>query len=270
MAPKQVPSPSGPHGERAFNAPTALVWLLVLLVAIHAVRTLLLDPFGETDLILLRELAFVPAALGEALGLADRDTIAETLARQPDAVSALRLQLATLLLDGGFRPWTLLTYGLLHAGWEHVIFNSLWMLAFGAPVFRRFGPGRALAFLAACTVAAALLHGLLNPAEVLPVIGASGGVSGLTAAAMRFVLPGGGPLDLAEAHWRPAPPLRVALADGRVLVFLAVWFGINLLAGLGLPLGGEAGQMIAWEAHVGGFLAGLLLFPLFDPRGASA
>ncbi len=64
----------------------------------------------------------------------------------------------------------------------------------------------------------------------------------------------------------PAAPLLVALRNPRVLAFVGVWFGLNLLFGLGSVsfLVGE-NQSVAWEAHVGGFLAGLLLFSLFDP-----
>lgn len=71
-------------------------------------------------------------------------------------------------------------------------------------------------------------------------------------------------------QWRgnmhlPAVPLLTALRDPRVLVFLVVWFGINLLFGMGsVPLLGN-GQPVAWQAHVGGFLAGLVLFGFFDP-----
>jgi membrane associated rhomboid family serine protease len=68
-----------------------------------------------------------------------------------------------------------------------------------------------------------------------------------------------------DTHRVPAAPLLVALRNPRVLTFLVVWFGLNLLFGLGsLPLGSEH-QTVAWEAHVGGFLAGLLLFSAFDP-----
>ncbi len=63
----------------------------------------------------------------------------------------------------------------------------------------------------------------------------------------------------------PALPLTGVLSDPRVLAFLAVWFGINILFGLGsLPItGGD--QVVAWQAHIGGFLAGLFLFSWFDP-----
>lgn len=56
----------------------------------------------------------------------------------------------------------------------------------------------------------------------------------------------------------------MVLRDRRVIGFVAVWFVINLAFGLGAPVGAETGT-IAWQAHIGGFLAGLLLFPLFDP-----
>ena len=56
-----------------------------------------------------------------------------------------------------------------------------------------------------------------------------------------------------------------ALRNPRVLAFLAVWFGINIVFGIGAIAVGSAEQSVAWQAHIGGFLAGLLLFSLFDP-----
>ena len=63
----------------------------------------------------------------------------------------------------------------------------------------------------------------------------------------------------------PAAPLVVALRNPRVLTFLGVWFALNLLFGLGSFSIADYDQNLAWEAHIGGFLAGLLLFSLFDP-----
>ena len=66
------------------------------------------------------------------------------------------------------------------------------------------------------------------------------------------------------AYLVPAALLSLALRDPRIVVFLLAWFGLNLLFGIGsVGLPGE--QSIAWEAHIGEFFAGLLLFPLFDP-----
>jgi membrane associated rhomboid family serine protease len=90
------------------------------------------------------------------------------------------------------------------------------------------------------------------------------------AAAIRFAFQGGGPLGLwraqdAHAYHVPAAPLRAIFTDPQIFVFLLVWFGINMLLGLGsLPLNG-GDQQVAWQAHIGGFLAGLVLFHWFDP-----
>ena len=104
---------------------------------------------------------------------------------------------------------------------------------------------------------------------MVPLVGASAAISAHMAGAARFAFVGPGPLigfqgASAAAYRRPAPPLSMALRDRRVLTFLAVWFGTNLLFGL---FGGDGltSGAIAWEAHVGGFVAGLLFFPVFDP-----
>jgi membrane associated rhomboid family serine protease len=100
------------------------------------------------------------------------------------------------------------------------------------------------------------------------MIGASAAISAHMAGASRFVFSAGGPLRGsagALAYRRPAAPLGEVIRDRRVLAFLGVWFGLNLLFGLWGAESGLASGAIAWEAHIGGFLAGLLLFPAFDP-----
>ena len=62
----------------------------------------------------------------------------------------------------------------------------------------------------------------------------------------------------------PVQPLRALVADRRAMTFLIAWFGTNLLFGLGSIGFGLSSGPIAWQAHIGGFCAGLLLFPLFD------
>ena len=93
---------------------------------------------------------------------------------------------------------------------------------------------------------------------------------------MRFVFQQGGPLAMFrgradEAYRVQAASLRATLRDTRFLLFLAIWLGLNALFGLGtVSFGEEEGQQIAWQAHVGGFFAGLILFNAFDravPRG---
>jgi membrane associated rhomboid family serine protease len=105
------------------------------------------------------------------------------------------------------------------------------------------------------------------------MIGASAAISGAMAAAMRFVFQRGGPLgafrdgDGEDSNYRvPATPLFATLRDPRFLMFVGVWLGLNALFGLGtISIGSEEGQQIAWQAHIGGFVAGLLLFNAFDP-----
>jgi len=90
------------------------------------------------------------------------------------------------------------------------------------------------------------------------------------AAAIRFAFVRGSFLSFsrgdAEAAAKvPAQPLLRALRDGRVVSFLAIWFGVNIIFGAGSIAIGAEGASVAWQAHIGGFLAGLLLFSLFDP-----
>jgi membrane associated rhomboid family serine protease len=86
---------------------------------------------------------------------------------------------------------------------------------------------------------------------------------------MRFVFQPGGPLtqwhSREDAYRVPAVPLMSCLQDVRVLAFLLVWFGVNLLFGLDAVGMAAVGEKIAWQAHIGGFLAGLLAFAAFDP-----
>lgn len=94
--------------------------------------------------------------------------------------------------------------------------------------------------------------------------------------AARFVFLAGGPMGMIMSGQTGLPgapsaqaSIRQALTDRRTLIFVAVWIGLNFLFGLsGLTLSGET-VSIAWEAHLGGFVAGLLLFGLFDPMRQS-
>jgi membrane associated rhomboid family serine protease len=170
----------------------------------------------------------------------------------------------------GAKIWTFVSYSLLHANLTHIVFNVLWLLPFGSALARRFGPLRFFLFMAVTAAAGALAHLLTHEHAVAPMIGASASVSGTMAAAIRFAFVQGSFLsfsrgDADQAAKVPALPLSRALRDRRVLGFLAVWFGVNIIFGAGsLALGAE-GAAVAWQAHIGGFFAGLLLFSLFDP-----
>ncbi len=233
---------------RAFNIPSIVLVLAGLLIAVHAVRTYLFDRVQDFEAILL--FAFIPARYTESVA-----------AKLP----------AGYTFPGGLAAdiWTFLTYGALHANWTHLLVNLAWMVAFGSAVAMRFGAGRFLALTLAATAGGAALHLATRWGDLSPVIGASAAVSGYMGAAVRFALAGPNPMigggrggDRVHA---PAVPLFDALRDRRVIAFLAVWFGINLLFGVGIVSFGAGEGGIAWEAHIGGFLVGLLGFGLFDP-----
>ena len=231
--------------EPLFNIPPVIVAVLAVLALVHVVRVYMLSE--QQDVEFLLTFAFIPARYDASLVLGGA-------------------------LPGGFGAeiWTFVTYALIHADWTHFGVNAVWLLPFGSAVARRFGTERFLAFFAVTAAAGAGLHLATHAGEQAPVIGASAAISGTMAAAMRFAFQRGGPLSFwregEHAAYRvPAIPLSGVLRDPRVLAFLAVWFGINLLFGLGsLPLTGSD-QVVAWQAHIGGFLAGLILFSWFDP-----
>jgi membrane associated rhomboid family serine protease len=229
--------------EPFFNMPAAVTAIVALLAAIHLVRTAL--PI-ELDDWVVWAFGFVPLRF-------------ETSMLGPP-------------IPGGWGAliWSFVTYALLHADLTHLGFNILWLLPFGAAVARRFGASRFFVFMAICAVGGALAHLLTHSGERAPMIGASAAISGAMAAAARFAFERGSFLgfrrsDGAAAALVPALPLSASLRNPRVISFVAIWFGMNTLFGLGsISLTGEP-QSVAWQAHIGGFLVGLLLFSLFDP-----
>lgn len=236
--------------EPLFNVPPVIVLTIAVFCVVHAVRELILTSQQDVEFLLL--FAFIPARYTPEM-------------------------LAVDTLPGGLGAdvWTFVTYALIHGDLTHLAINVIWLLPFGTAVARRFGRARFLALFAASAAAGAGVHLLTHPGELLPMIGSSAAVSGFMAAAIRFVFQAGGPIGVfrsAEApiYHLPAVPLRDALRDPRILAFLVVWFGLNALFGVGSVSLLGVDQPVAWQAHIGGFLAGLLLFPLFDPVTAAA
>ena len=232
--------------EPAFNVPAVVLGLLAIMAVIHFVRTVVLTP--TQDDLMLGLFVFDP----------------------------LRYESSVLggTLPGGFgaEVWTFFTYAFIHASWIHYGVNAIWFLPFGSAVARRFGPWRFLAFFAVTAALGAFAHLAAYAGENAPVVGASAAISGTMAGAMRFVFQPGGPLSFfrtgEDSDFQvPAIPLLGVLRDARVLFFLIVWFGINMLFGTSsMPMMGIApGETVAWQAHIGGFLGGLLLFSWFDP-----
>lgn len=237
-----IPNPPPPSTRQpVFNLPTVVSVLAVALLAIHAVREFFLG--DAVNIRILLAFAFIPV----------REV-------DPSALASVAP------VDVGTRLWTFVTYAFLHGNWAHVILNVLWLVAFGAPVARRFGAARFLGYAAVGAAAGALMHLIFYAHNIAPLVGASAAISAMMAGASRFLLVSGGPLWSASpfVYQRPAPPLREVVRDGRVLAFVGIWFAINLIFGV-TNGGGLSSAAVAWDAHIGGFVAGLLLFGLFDP-----
>jgi membrane associated rhomboid family serine protease len=249
--------------ERIFNIPAVVVALIVLLVGIHGLREFL---SAEQNVTLLIDFAFVPGRFTFAF---DPARIARALEAAHNA-GAMQFEVDRLFLGDG-RPlwWTPISYALLHASWAHVGLNCLWLVPFGAAVARRFGNMRFVLFCIATAIAGAAVHYLTHIDDLQPVIGASAIVSGTMGAALRFVFQADAPLGLgfdpqSVVYRAPALPLHAVFTNRTALAFLVFWFVANLLFGIGAGSLGLAGVTVAWQAHIGGFLLGLLGFPLFD------
>ena len=231
--------------EPMFNVPPVVIATVVVLAVVHVVRTFALNEADDVQFLLT--FAFIPARYDSNL-------------------------LVTGSFPGGWASdiWTFFTYAFIHADFTHIAVNVAWLIPFGTALARRFGAWRYSAFMLVTAAAGAAAHLAGHIGQMVPMIGASAAVSGAMAASMRFVFQRGGPLGLlrrddGDAYRIPAAPLMTTLRDPRFLIFLGVWLGINMIFGLGtLPIAGE-GQDVAWQAHIGGFFAGLLLFAAFDP-----
>ncbi len=241
-----------PRGEEdykeppAFNVPSPVLWLILSMVAAFAVFAYVLSSDMQDEAIVTFALFPVRYFGPEGGG-------------------------AFFTFPGGPAGalWTLVTYTFMHGSWVHLGANAVWLLAFGSPVARRLGTTRFLVFYFVCGIFGALTHILLYPHSIAPVIGASAAISGIMGGAARFVFLSGGPLGaLGGGAQVPSGKASIgaALTNKNTLIFVGAWIGINLLfgpTGFTSALGSSA--PVAWEAHIGGFLAGLLLFGFFDP-----
>lgn len=143
-------------GERAINLPPAVLWLIVINVAIHVLRSLLGE---EADHALIEQFGLIPAAYSSG-----HDLLSQVVAP--------------------------VTYQFLHGGWMHLVVNMVTLAAFGAPVERVLGARRFVVFYISAGVVAGFVHVLLFSDSIDPVIGASGAVSGVFGAVlmlMRYV-----------------------------------------------------------------------------------
>lgn len=204
-------------GEPLINLPPVTKIFLIAFLAIHIITDLVISPVQQFWII--NHFGFVPAVFTGAASF-----------------SVLNL----------LGP---VTYIFLHGSWMHLAMNGLMMMAFGSGVERWMGSKRFLIFFIACSLVAVLIHFLTAPYTSNPVIGASGGLSGLFAAVLIMLQQMG----------------RLPTGKYGILPFILLWVGISVVFGM---LGGPDGSTVAWIAHIGGFLAGfVLLKPVMRMKG---
>lgn len=247
--------------EKILNLPGVITALICVFAAFQ-----LLSEYGPGTVAatVYRAFAFIPARLSL---LIDPQSLLPTRSTLDyDAQEALA-QIDASLGVSPLSILTLITYAFLHGGWTHLGVNALTLAAFGSPVARRLGDLPFLVFLAGGAIAGALAHFALHPLELTPMVGASAAISAAMAAIVRFAFaPGailGGTRPDRGGQQAPAEPLATLAGNRSALTFVLLWFGSNALFGaFPQTLGSEAA--IAWEAHVGGFVFGLLTFAIFE------
>ena len=263
----ETSAPPAPRArEPAFNAPAVVVATIAVLVAVHVAR---LEMPTRWDDWIVANFSFIPARTTLALDPARWSELAARAAGDPQRLRAAQF-LRDIMGGGGAKLWTLVTYAFLHGGFAHLGLNSIWLLAFGAPVARRTGTLRFLALAALTAGAGAAVEWAARPLGIYTLIGASASVSGLMGAAMRFMFarPDSDPFDGPSGGHRATAPLSALLRDRRALLFAGAWLLINYVVGAYAPGLGLGDAPVAWRAHVGGFVVGMLTFPLFDRAGA--
>lgn len=176
-------------------------------------------------------------------------------------MTALGLVPARLLRHPGlFEFTTIFTSMFLHGGWAHLFSNMLALYIFGDNVEDRLGSGRYLLFYLLCGFAAAVVHVFLNPNSTIPTVGASGAISGVLAAYFIF-FPSARVITLVPLFFLPW------FVEIPAVFYLGFWFVSQLFNGLlTVVSGAQALGGVAWWAHVGGFVAGLVLGPIFARR----
>ena len=154
-------------------------------------------------------------------------------------------------------PWmTIFTSMFMHGGWMHLIGNMLYLWIFGDNVEDAMGHGRFVVFYLLCGVAAVLAQALPDPSSTVPMIGASGAISGVLGAYL-LLYPHARVLVVIPFGFY-FHPMRIPA--GLVLV---LWFGLQLLSSA-MAQPGQGG--VAFRAHIGGFVAGMILIPIFKQR----
>ena len=142
----------------------------------------------------------------------------------------------------------------LHAGWPHLLGNLWFLYIFGDNVEDRLGHARYLIFYILCGLLATAVHIIISPTSPVPVVGASGAISGVLGA--YFAL-----FPLANVVTLVPLFFFFEIIEIPALVFLGLWFLLQLNSGIlqTLLMPAQVHGGVAWWAHIGGFIAGLIL-----------
>lgn len=158
------------------------------------------------------------------------------------------------VLDGQGSPHTLISSMFMHGGWLHLLFNLWFLWIFGDNVEDVMGPLRFALFYVLCGLAAAAAQIFTDPASLIPMVGASGAIGGVMGAYARL-------FPKARVHMLVFFGFIITTVSVPAVLMLGYWFLLQIVAGL--PALGESTGGVAFWAHAGGFLAGLLLSFVF-------
>ena len=174
------------------------------------------------------------------------------------AIPAVLLTDARLPVDLQWVPRyaSLFTYMFLHGGWLHLLGNMLYLWIYGDNVEDAMGHARYLLFYCLCGVTAIGVQAVSDPHSAFPIIGASGAISGILGAYL-LLFPRAKVLTLVLL------PFFFTTLRLPAMLLLLLWFAVQLVSDLAVH-GGDTS--VAFRAHIGGFVAGMLLVPLLKRR----
>jgi len=158
-----------------------------------------------------------------------------------------------------FRPITLITSLFLHGGWMHIIGNMLFLWAFGKSLEDAMGHTKFLGFYFMCGIAAGITHIVFNQYSSVPTVGASGAIAGVMGAYL---------IKFPRAHIHTLVFFFfITVVDIPAAFILVYWFITQLFSGAGsIAHTHVSDQGVAWFAHIGGFITGMLLIKLMGTR----